>query len=146
MEKFKEILCKVKEFTIKNWKILVVCICAMLLLGQCSSCNRDNRVEKLNTTYNSQIDSLSNVINDRDITISNLQSRIEDMQGFSDNLTSVATGNQNEANNRITMLERENTNLKNEIRILTDTCNALRIDNKQLNKQVVDLMVQLENN
>lgn len=146
MEKFKEILCKVKEFTIKNWKIIVVCICAMLLLGQCSSCNRDNRVEKLNTSYNSQIDSLSNVINDRDITISNLQSRIEDMQGFSDNLTSVATGNQNEANNRITMLERENTNLKNEIRTLTDTCNALRIDNKQLNKQVVDLMVQLENN
>ena len=146
MEKFKEILGKVKEFTIKNWKILVVCICAMLLLGQCSSCNRDNRVEKLNTTYNSQIDSLSNVINDKDITISNLQSRIEDMQGFSDNLTSVATGNQNEANNRITMLERENTNLKNEIRTLIDTCNALRIDNKQLNKQVVDLMVQLENN
>lgn len=146
MEKFKEILCKVKEFTIKNWKIIVVCICAMLLLGQCSSCNRDNRVEKLNTSYGSQIDSLSNVINDRDITISNLQSRIEDMQGFSDNLTSVATGNQNEANNRITMLERENTNLKNEIRTLTDTCNALRIDNKQLNKQVVDLMVQLENN
>lgn len=146
MEKFKEILGKVKEFTIKNWKIIVVCICAMLLLGQCSSCNRDNRVEKLNTSYGSQIDSLSNVINDKDITISNLQSRIEDMQGFSDNLTSVATGNQNEANNRITMLERENTNLKNEIRTLTDTCNALRIDNKQLNKQVVDLMVQLENN
>lgn len=146
MEKFKEILGKVKEFTIKNWKIIVVCFCALLLLGQCSSCNRDNRVEKLNTSYGSQIDSLSNVINDRDITISNLQSRIEDMQGFSDNLTSVATGNQNEANNRITMLERENTNLKNEIRTLTDTCNALRIDNKQLNKQVVDLMVQLENN
>ena len=141
-----KVLNRVKEFTIKNWKIIVVCICALLLLGQCSSCNRDNRVEKLNTSYGSQIDSLSNVINDRDITISNLQSRIEDMQGFSDNLTSVATGNQNEANNRITMLERENTNLKNEIRTLTDTCNALRIDNKQLNKQVVDLMVQLENN
>ena len=141
-----KVLNRVKEFTIKNWKIIVVCICALLLLGQCSSCNRDNRVEKLNTTYNSQIDSLSNVINDKDITISNLQSRIEDMQGFSDNLTSVATGNQNEANNRITMLERENTNLKNEIRTLIDTCNALRIDNKQLNKQVVDLMVQLENN
>lgn len=146
MEKFKKILGKIKEFTIKNWKIIVVCICAMLLLGQCSSCNRDNRVEKLNTSYGSQIDSLYNVINDKDITISNLQSRIEDMQGFSDNLTSVATGNQNEANNRITMLERENTNLKNEIRTLTDTCNALRIDNKQLNKQVVDLIVQLENN
>ena len=146
MEKFMKVLNRVKEFTIKNWKIIVVCICALLLLGQCSSCNRDNRVEKLNTTYNSQIDSLSNVINDKDITISNLQSRIEDMQGFSDNLTSVATGNQNEANNRITMLERENTNLKNEIRTLIDTCNALRIDNKQLNKQVVDLMVQLENN
>lgn len=146
MEKFMKVLNRVKEFTIKNWKIIVVCICALLLLGQCSSCNRDNRVEKLNTSYGSQIDSLSNVINDRDITISNLQSRIEDMQGFSDNLTSVATGNQNEANNRITMLERENTNLKNEIRTLTDTCNALRIDNKQLNKQVVDLMVQLENN
>lgn len=146
MEKFKEILGKVKEFTIKNWKIIVVCFCALLLLGQCSSCNRDNRVEKLNTSYGSQIDSLSNVINDKDIIIDDLRSRIKDMQGFSDNLTSVATGNQNEANNRITMLERENTNLKNEIRTLTDTCNALRIDNKQLNKQVVDLMVQLENN
>ena len=68
------------------------------------------------------------------------------MQGFSDNLTSVATGNQNEANNRINILERENENLKTENRILTDTCNALRIDNKRLNDQVVDLMVQLENN
>ena len=68
------------------------------------------------------------------------------MQGFSDNLTSVATGNQNEANNRINILERENENLKTEIRVLTDKCNALRIDNKRLNDQVVDLMVQLENN
>ena len=68
------------------------------------------------------------------------------MQGFSDNLTSVATGNQNDANNRINILERENENLKTEVRVLTDTCNALRIDNKRLNNQVVDLMVQLENN
>lgn len=146
MKTVKEYLSLIKEFITKHWKIIVVCICACLLLGQCSSCNRDNRVDRLTTNYTAQIDSLSTVIKERDITISNLQSRIEDMQGFSDNLTSVATGNQNEANNRINILERENENLKTEIRILTDTCNALRIDNKRLNTQVVDLMVQLENN
>jgi predicted RNase H-like nuclease (RuvC/YqgF family) len=146
MKTLKEYLILVKDFVNKHWKIIVVCICACLLLGQCSSCNRDNRVDRLTTNFTTQIDSLSNTIKERDITISNLQSRIEDMQGFSDNLTSVATGNQNEANNRINILERENENLKTEIRVLIDTCNALRIDNKRLNNQVVDLMVQLENN
>lgn len=146
MKTLKEYLTLVKDFITKHWKIIVVCICACLLLGQCSSCNRDNRVGRLTNDFTTQIDSLSTVIKERDITISNLQSRIEDMQGFSDNLTSVATGNQNEANNRINILECENENLKTEIRILTDTCNALRIDNTRLNNQVVDLMVQLENN
>lgn len=146
MKTLKEYLTLVKDFITKHWKIIVVCICTCLLLGQCSSCNRDNRVDRLTNNFTTQIDSLSNVVKERDITISNLQSRIEDMQGFSDNLTSVATGNQNEANNRINILERENENLKTEIRVLTDTCNALRIDNKRLNDQVIDLMVQLENN
>lgn len=146
MKTLKEYLTLVKDFITKHWKIIVVCICACLLLGRCSSCNRDNRVGRLTNDFTTQIDSLSTVIKERDITISNLQSRIEDMQGFSDNLTSVATGNQNEANNRINILECENENLKTEIRILTDTCNALRIDNTRLNNQVVDLMVQLENN
>lgn len=146
MKTLKEYLTLVKDFITKHWKIIVVCICACLLIGRCTSCNRDNRVDRLTTNFTAQIDSLSNTIKERDITISNLQSRIEDMQGFSDNLTSVATGNQNEANNRINILERENENLKTENRILTDTCNALRVDNKRLNNQVVDLMVQLENN
>lgn len=146
MKTLKEYLTLVKDFITKHWKIIVVCMCACLLFGQCTSCNRDNRVGRLTNNFTTQIDSLSTVIKERDITISNLQSRIEDMQGFSDNLTSVATGNQNEANNRINILEHENENLKTEIRVLTDTCNALRIDNKRLNDQVIDLMVQLENN
>lgn len=146
MKTLKEYLTLIKDFINKHWKIIVVCICACLLVGRCTSCNSDNRADRLTNNFTTQIDSLSTVIKERDITISNLQSRIEDMQGFSDNLTSVATGNQNEANNRINILERENENLKTEIRVLTDTCNALRIDNKRLNDQVIDLMVQLENN
>ena len=46
MEKFKQFLYKTKDFLDKYWKVIVICVCVILLMGQCSSCNRDNRVEK----------------------------------------------------------------------------------------------------
>lgn len=155
MEKFKEILGKVKEFTIKNWKIIVVCLCAMLLLGQCSSCNRDNRVERKDseiTQLKLQQDSLQTEYN-------HLLERFEDSQNHNSDFSNIAQGNQSVLVNKIDSLKnvdatqkrtiselqgnvRALQTLNNELTIAND---ALRKDNIKLNAEVVNLMTRLNN-
>lgn len=155
MEKFKEILGKVKEFTIKNWKIIVVCFCAMLLLGQCSSCNRDNRVERKDneiTQLKLQQDSLRTEYN-------HLLERFEDSQNHNSDFSNIAQGNQSVLVNKIDSLtnivtaqKRTISELQSNVRALqtlnnelTASNNALRNDNIKLNAEVVDLMTKLNN-
>lgn len=155
MEKFKEILDKVKEFTIKNWKIIVVCFCAMLLLGQCSSCNRDNRVERKDneiTQLKLQQDSLRTEYN-------HLLERFEDSQNHNSDFSNIAQGNQSvlvnkidSLNNIVTAQKRTISELQGNVRALqtlnnelTISNDALRKDNIKLNAEVVDLMTRLNN-
>jgi hypothetical protein len=83
MEKFKQFLYKTKDFLDKYWKVIVICVGVILLMGQCSSCNRDNRVEK----YSELTDSLR-------LEILHLNDRLNDSKTHNDNFTNIATGNQ----------------------------------------------------
>ena len=155
MEKFKKILGKVKEFTIKNWKIIVVCFCAMLLLGQCSSCNRDNRVERKDkeiTQLKTQQDSLQSEYN-------HLRERFEDSQNHNSDFSNIAQGNQtvlvnkiDSLNNVVTTQNKTISELQGNVRALQTLNNELTIandalhkDNIRLNAEAVDLMTRLNN-
>lgn len=141
MEKFKEFLGKTKEFLTKNWKVMLISLAVLLLMGQCASCSRDNRVESRNaeiTVLNNKIDSLVNEYN-------HLKTRFDDAQSHNSDFTNIATGNQNDLNKTITDLRNENASLHKQVSTLTNTCEALRKDNVRLNKEVVDLMEKLNN-
>lgn len=155
MEKFKEILGKVKEFTIKNWKIIVVCLCAMLLLGQCSSCNRDNRVEKKEAEIvklNWQIDSLNNEYSHLTDLYNASQSHNSDFSNIAQGNQSVLVNKIDSLNNVVTTQNRTISELQGNVRALQTLNNeltiandALRKDNIKLNAEVVDLMTRLNN-
>lgn len=141
MEKFKEFLIKTKEVLVNNWKVMLICLAVLLLMGQCSSCSRDNRVEKRDaeiTVLNSKVDSLVNEYN-------HLKTRFDDAQLHNSDFTNIATGNQNDLNRTITDLRNENSSLRKQVSALTNTCEALRKDNVRLNKEIVDLMEKLNN-
>lgn len=139
MEKFKQFLYKTKDFLDKYWKVIVICICVILLMGQCSSCNRDNRVEK----YSELTDSLR-------LEILHLNDRLTDSKTHNDNFTNIATGNQADLlkqienkNSEIIELNKKVNNLTSKVNSLTKENDALRKDNIKLNAEVVDLMSKL---
>lgn len=153
MEKFKIILENTKEFVSKHWKVIVVCICALLLLGQCSSCNRDNRIERKEkeiTALQTKCDSIQTAYN-------HLNDRFEDSQNHNNDFSSIAQGNQAALINKVDSLtnvtntqvrtistlqedKRALQTLNNE---LSRTVEAFREENIRLNAQVVDLMTKL---
>lgn len=139
MEKFKQFLYKTKDFLDKYWKVIVICVCVILLMGQCSSCNRDNRVEK----YSELTDSLR-------LEILHLNDRLTDSKTHNDNFTNIATGNQADLlkqieskNSEIIELNKKVNNLTSKVNSLTKENDALRKDNIKLNAEVVDLMSKL---
>lgn len=153
MEKFKIILEKTKEFVSKHWKVIVVCICALLLLGQCSSCNRDNRVERKEkeiTALQTKCDSIQTAYN-------HLNDRFEDSQNHNNDFSSIAQGNQAVLINKVDSLSnvtntqaRTISTLQEDKRALQTLNNelsrrveAFREENIKLNAQVVDLMSKL---
>lgn len=153
MEKFKIILEKAKEFVSKHWKVIVVCICALLLLGQCSSCNRDNRVERKEkelTVLQTKCDSIQTAYN-------HLNDRFEDSQNHNNDFSSIAQGNQAVLINKVDSLTnvtntqaRTISTLQEDKRALQTLNNelsrrveAFREENIRLNAQVVDLMSKL---
>ena len=159
MENFKDKLLKwltvAKEFLTKNWKVIVICLLCCLMLGQCSSCNRDNRVEKKEaeiTKLHSQIDSLNN-------EYAHLTERFNDSQSHNSNFTNIATGNQAELvnevnslrvqiqglNSEISTLRNENSNYRRRISSLEQDNENLRKDNVRLNTEVVELMSRVNN-
>ena len=139
MEKFKQFLYKTKDFLDKYWKVIVICVCVILLMGQCSSCNRDNRVEK----YSELTDSLR-------LEILHLNDRLTDSKTHNDNFTNIATGNQADLlkqienkNSEIIELNKKVNSLTSKVNSLTKENDALRKDNIKLNAEVVDLMSKL---
>lgn len=142
MEKFKEFLMKTNEVLTNNWKVILICLAVLLLMGQCSSCSRDNRVEKRDaeiSVLNSKVDSLVNEYN-------HLKTLLDVEQSHNSDFTNIATGNQNDLNKTITDLRNENSSLRKQVSALTNTCEALRKDNVRLNKEIVDLMEEKQNN
>ena len=153
MEKFKIILENTKEFVSKHWKVIVVCICALLLLGQCSSCNRDNRVERKEkelTELQAKCDSIQTAYN-------HLNVRFEDSQNHNSDFSSIAQGNQavlinkvdsltnvtNTQARTISTLQEDKRALQTLNNELTRRVEAFREENIKLNTQVVDLMAKL---
>ena len=139
MEKFKQFLYKTKDFLDKYWKVIVICVGVILLMGQCSSCNRDNRVEK----YSELTDSLR-------LEILHLNDRLADSKTHNDNFTNIATGNQADLlkqieskNSEIIELNKKVNNLTSKVNSLTKENDVLRKDNIKLNAEVVDLMSKL---
>lgn len=139
MEKFKQFLYKTKDFLDKYWKVIVICIAVILLMGQCSSCNRDNRAEK----YSELTDSLR-------LEILHLNDRLTDSKTHNDNFTNIATGNQADLlkqlenkNAEIIELNKKVNSLTSKVNSLTKENDALRKDNIKLNAEVVDLMSKL---
>ena len=146
MEKFKQILYKTKDFLEKYWKVIVICLGVILLMGQCSSCNRDNRAEK----NKELIDSLR-------LENLHLNDRLNDSKSHNDNFTNIATGNQTVLVNKIdslnSVITKQNkviSDLRGDVRALqtlnnelTISNDALRKDNIKLNAEVVDLMSKL---
>lgn len=146
MEKFKQFLYKTKDFLDKYWKVIVICLCVVLLMGQCTSCNRDNRVERKDKEISELIhknDSLQTAYN-------HLNERFEDSKSHNDNFTNIATGNQADLlkqienkNSEIIELNKKVNNLTSKVNSLTKENDALRKDNIKLNAEVVDLMSKL---
>lgn len=153
MEKFKIILENTKEFVSKHWKVIVVCICALLLLGQCSSCNRDNRVERKEmelTALQTKCDSIQTAYN-------HLNDRFEDSQNHNNDFSSIAQGNQavlinkvdsltnvtNTQARTISTLQEDKRALQTLNNELSRRVDAFREENIKLNAQVVDLMAKL---
>lgn len=153
MEKFKIILENTKEFVSKHWKVIVVCICALLLLGQCSSCNRDNRIER----KEKEITALQTKCYSIQTAYNHLNDRFEDSQNHNNDFSSIAQGNQAALINKVDSLtnvtntqvrtistlqedKRALQTLNNE---LSRTVEAFREENIRLNAQVVDLMTKL---
>lgn len=146
MEKFKQFLYKTKDFLEKYWKVIVICVGVILLLGQCSSCNRDNRVERKDkeiATISKQKDSIQTAYN-------HLFERFEDSKSHNDNFTNIATGNQADLlkqienkNSEIIELNKKVNSLTSKVNSLTKENDALRKDNIKLNAEVVDLMSKL---
>ena len=139
MEKFKQFLYKTKDFLDKYWKVIVICLCVVLLMGQCSSCNRDNRADK----DKAMIDSLR-------LENLHLNDRLTDSKTHNDNFTNIATGNQADLlkqienkNSEIIELNKKVNNLTSKVNSLTKENDALRKDNIKLNTEVVDLMSKL---
>lgn len=146
MEKFKQFLYKTKDFLDKYWKVIVICIVTILLMGQCSSCNRDNRAERDKDT----IDSLR-------LEVLHLNDRLTDSKTHNDNFTNIATGNQTDLlkqlenkdieikrkTSEIVELNKKVNNLTVKVNSLTKENDALRQDNIKLNKEVVDLSAKL---
>lgn len=155
MKNLNEYFSICKEFVTKNWKVIFVCLASLLLLGQCSSCNRDNRVERKDkeiTAITNQRDSIQTAYN-------HLYERFEDSQNHNNNFSSIAQGNQSvlinkidSLNNIVTAQNRTITELQGNVRALqtlnnelTVSNDALRKDNIKLNAEVVDLMKRLNN-
>lgn len=153
MEKFKIILENTKEFVSKHWKVIVVCICALLLLCQCTSCNRDNRIERKEkeiTALQTKCDSIQTAYN-------HLNDRFEDSQNHNNDFSSIAQGNQAVLINKVDSLTnvtntqaRTISTLQEDKRALQTLNNelsrrveAFREENIRLNAQVVDLMSKL---
>jgi peptidoglycan hydrolase CwlO-like protein len=139
MEKFKQFLYKTKYFLDNYWKVIVICVGVILLMGQCSSCNRDNRADK----DKAMIDSLR-------LENLHLNDRLNDSKTHNDNFTNIATGNQTDLlkqieskNSEIIELNKKVNNLTSKVNSLTKENDALRKDNIKLNAEVVDLMSKL---
>lgn len=136
----------VYNFIGKHWKVLLICLCVALMLGQCSSCSRDKRTERLKvevSKQNTTIDSLNN-------EIKYLNVRLNDAQSHNSNFTNIATHNQQEAYSLIDSLKADNkqkqttiNDLNKQINQLNQTISKLKKENSNLTKRVNSLTEEL---
>lgn len=114
-----------KEFVIKNWKIIALCLVSLLFFQKCTqSCNRFNEIEKQEKTIKN-LDSLiinkDSVIHDLTIKNANLENLLDVEKSHNNNYTDIATYNQKELLNKIDNLTIENKKLKKENSFLKKT-------------------------
>lgn len=135
MEKFKQFLYKTKDFLDKYWKVIIICVGAILLMGQCSSCNRDNRVQRINNEKTHIIDSLTKVTDTLVIKVNHLQDRLGVAQSNYDKIANIAQGNKEEAISQISAKDTEINKLTTKINELTKTINNLTSKVNSLTKE-----------
>lgn len=115
-----------KEKLKKNWHIIVIVVLACIYMSKCTtSCNRghvindlNNKIEKMDSTYKSDVDSLNLVINHQGHMIDILNERLTGANNLNSAVsaerekTNEANNRASEANKRAEQLRKQNEQLK----------------------------------
>lgn len=112
----------IKETFVKHWKNILLIILVIFSLSKCtSSCSRKMEINRLNTqieVLDSTLAVRDSIIHDNEFEIIRLNEGLDSERKHNDNFTTIASGNQQELNEKINSLTRENRNLKQKIKEL----------------------------
>jgi len=112
----------------RNWKNIVLILLILFSFSKCtSSCSRGKEIDRLNY----QIVQMDSVITANGIELDKLNMRLDDAKTSIDNYKGIATGNQ------IELIEK--------VSILTEENKKLNLENKKLKQKVKDLEQKILN-
>ena len=118
----------------KNWKNILLIILVIFSVSKCtSSCTRGRQIDRLNY----QIVQMDSVITSNGIELDKLNTRLDDAQTSIDSYKGIATGNQRDLVDKISILTEEKRNLESQLR-------KEKADNKVLQKRISELEKQIE--
>ena len=112
----------IKETFVKNWKNILLIVLVLFSLSKCtSSCNRKQEINRLNVQIERLDSTLAvrdSIIHDNEFELFRLNESLSSEKKHNDNFTTIASGNQQELNEKINSLTNENKNLKQKIKEL----------------------------
>ena len=113
----------------RNWKNILLIILILFSVSKCtSSCTRGKQIDKLNY----QIVQMDSVIHANGVELDKLNMRLDDAQTSIDSYKGIATGNQRDLVNKVSILTEENKQLKKQVTSLTK-------ENTKLNQKISEL-------
>lgn len=113
----------------RNWKNILLIVLILFSVSKCtSSCTRGRQIDRLNY----QIVQMDSIIHVNGIELDKLNMRLDDAQTSIDSYKGIATGNQRDLVDKVSILTEENKQLKSQVTSLTK-------ENTKLNKKVSEL-------
>ena len=118
----------------KNWKNILLILLVIFSMSKCtSSCSRGREIDRLNV----QIEQLDSIVVAKGIEYDKQSIELQGVKTSIDSYKGIATGNQRDLVDKISILTEEKRNLESQLR-------KEKADNKVLQKRISELEKQIE--